>query len=119
MARVTDAEVKEILTTTLTTTAFITAANLTVTRVLGTSLNADELKEIERWLAAHLTCMNDPRERAITVGAASAGFEGDWGLGLDHTRYGQQVKILDTTGKLAALGRRRGKVTVVVRKESA
>ncbi len=50
-ARVSDTEVKEIIDTTVTTTAFITAANLLVNNVLSDAGHSEELlKEIERWL---------------------------------------------------------------------
>ena len=113
MARVTADEVKEILDTAINLGAFIQAANLLVTDVLGgTSLSADRLKEIERWLTAHLACARDPRSRSVKIGMSATQFEGKSGLGLDATSYGQQVRLLDTTGSLARLGMKRARIVV-------
>lgn len=106
MARVTDADVKEILDTMIDTTPFITAANLLVTDKLGSSdLSTSMLKEIERWLAAHFVCARDPRARTESIGAATKTYEGQAGLRLSSTRYGQNVMLLDTTNTLASLGK--------------
>ncbi|MHA2067165.1 MAG: hypothetical protein ACXABY_22585 [Candidatus Thorarchaeota archaeon] len=121
MARVQDAEVKEIVTTKLEdVTAFITSANLLVTDLLGDSGLSDErLKEIERWLSAHLVSMNDSGVRAVEeevgrsrrrVGEATRQILGE---GLKLTRYGQQAMILDTTGRLTSLGKSEARFTVV------
>ena len=55
--RVTATEVKVIITTALSDTAveaFIDMANLEVTNTVTCGLAAATLKEIERWLSAHL-----------------------------------------------------------------
>jgi len=110
MAR-TDADaVKQILDTSLTDTkieAFIAGATEEVTEVVGsdTSLSGDLKTEIERWLTAHMIAST--REQQLSeakAGPASAKFQGKTGLGLDSTMYGQTVKVLDTSGKFAALG---------------
>ena len=111
-SRVTPAEVKEILDTSLTDsaiTAFIDAASVTVTDLLGensaaSDLSNAQLKEVERWLTAHLIAST--RERQVAkenAGQAGVTYDGRTGLGLDSTLYGQQVKLLDTTGTLANL----------------
>jgi len=107
--RVIPAEVKEILSTDLTDptiTAYINAANATVTSLVGSNadLTTAQLKEIERWLAAHLIACT--RERQIAkenAGQAGATYDGKSDMGLDATLYGQQVKLLDTTGTFATL----------------
>src|SRR5438309_3396699 len=94
--RVTDDEVKEILATTVDTTPFIRAAHVLVNDALtGKGLEESTLIEIERWLAAHFACMRDPRESQVDAGA-KAWFEGKTDMGLNFTRYGQMVKLLDT-----------------------
>ncbi len=102
MARVTDAEVKEIMATSIDTTPFIEVANLEVTEKLGdSSLSTDRLKQIEKFLAAHLSCMKDPRVSNKKIGDASKSYSGvGGGLSLNATSYGQTVKMLDTTGIL-------------------
>jgi len=128
MARIIDADVQEILDTDHDTTPFITAANVLMNKLLATpiasgDLSAEQLVEIERWLAAHFACMMDPRENEVWADRARAVFEGKSGMGLDFTRYGQQVKFLDTSGILAAWdkqssqGRRQATVVVAPRKE--
>lgn len=116
MARVTSDEVKEIIETSLTDiSAFITSANLIVTNVLSEEgLGTSTLKEIERWLAAHLVAIRDPKVKSEKAGDGAAVYEmGTLGKGLDFTSFGQQVKLLDTSGKLANLGRIPAKLKAV------
>lgn len=116
--RCTGVEVKEIIDTTLTevqVAPFITAANLTVTDILGAStvLSADQKKEIERWLAAHFVAVRDPRISAEKTADAGATYQGKTEMGLDSTFYGQQAKMLDTTGALANIGKRKASMSVL------
>lgn len=105
--RVTATEVKDIIDTSLSDTVvdtFIGAANLTVTEYIGddTSLSNDQKKEIERWFTAHLiACTRQQQAQAERIGDAQITYQGQTGKGLDATFYGQQVKILDTSGKMA------------------
>ena len=103
MPRVSDTEVKQILDTTIDTTSFITAATLLVDQhLLAAGLPTALLKEIERWLAAHLACVRDPRFRDTQDGSVSMTFEvGKEGAGLAATTYGQQVLAMDPTWRLA------------------
>ncbi len=116
--RVTDSEVKGILETTIETYPFIETANHIVNTNLSGLLSEATLKKIELWLAAHLACMMDPRESKVVAGEAEATFEGKTDMGLNFTRYGQMVKILDTTGRLLALGKERARLSVVARGEN-
>ena len=119
MARTTATAVKQILETDLTDTeleAFISGATEVVTEVIGsdTSLSGDLKTEIERWLTAHMIAST--REQQLSeaeAGPASAKFQGKTGLGLDSTMYGQTVKMLDATGKFAALGGKMASMTAV------
>jgi hypothetical protein len=104
--RVTDADVKEIIETTVTTLPFRTAANLIVTQRLGDSgLSSDLLKEIERWLSAHLiACSKEQQiEKAGAGEGVSVTYQGKSGMQLESTQYGQQVLVLDSTGRMAGL----------------
>ena len=114
-ARVNDAEVKEIIDTSLTTTAFITAANLTVNNYLGgTDLDDDTLKEIERWLSAHFVAIRDPKIRSEGMGKATQVYEvGLMGKSLEFTSWGQQVLLLDSSGKLRNAGKRASKIEAI------
>ena len=113
-ARVNEAEVKDIIPTTLSDiTPFITAANLTVTERLAetVTLSDDQLKEIERWFAAHLIAMSSKDLGARDTDAegtldAKVTYAGKTGKGLEATRYGQVVLSLDTTGRMASIGKK-------------
>jgi len=109
MARTTDSAVQEIISLKVLTdtTPFITTANLLVTQHLGSSgLSTDLLEEIEKYLAAHLVALH-PDERQLSeqkIGESSEKYVGQFGMGLDSTNFGQNVKVLDSTGYLASLG---------------
>lgn len=108
--RVTDDEVKEIIDTSLSDlTVFILVASQQVDRISG--LGTAVLKEIERWLAAHFVAIRDKRTSKDNVLDSSHTYEGKTGMGLEFTRYGQQAKLLDTTGTLAKLGLRKAALT--------
>lgn len=118
--RVTSTEVQEIIETDLsplTINTYISAANLTVSAFLGSStvLSAAQLKEIERWLTAHLMASTRVRQaQDEKAGEASIKYQGKTEMGLDGTLYGQQVKLLDTTGTLAAkLGKKKASTFAV------
>ena len=114
--RVTEADVEKLIDVDsfIDVDPFITAANLIVDEVLsGEGYTDAYLTEIERWLAAHLVAM---RQRQITgedYGEAGVKYGGKFGVGLDFTQYGQQVKILDTSGKLASTGKPKIKFHVI------
>ena len=118
--RVTAAEVKMIIDTDLTdlvVDAFILGANVTVTEVLGsdTSITDAHKKEIERWLAAHLlAATREQQTQKAGAAGASITYQGQTGMGLNSTLYGQQVLALDTTGKMAgAMSKQRASISAV------
>lgn len=107
MARTTATAVKQILDTDLSDAiveAFIDSANMVVTDFLGsdTNLSAAQKADVEKWLAAHMIAATR-EQQPIAEGADKARiqYQGKTAMGLDATFYGQQVKVLDTTGKLA------------------
>lgn len=116
--RVTDAEVKEILDTSATSfTAFILAASILVDVNLATPAiltDTEQLKEIERWLAAHFFAIKERQERKTETGEGLSEFYGNAGLRLDFTPYGQQVKVLDSSGTLVNLGKRKARLTTIL-----
>jgi hypothetical protein len=72
------------------------------------------LFEVERWLSAHL--LASTRERQVQteeVGQAKVAYNSKLGLGLDSTTYGQQVKLMDSSGLLANLGKRNASIYAV------
>ena len=111
--RVTVAQVKNIIDVDLDDIVIvdhIEVANDLVTEELTSGgLGATRLKHIELYLSAHLLGLRDQDEGQMVAQWVSSGakieYGGTFGLGLDQTRYGQQVKILDTTGTLASLGK--------------
>lgn len=119
MARTTASDVKQIIDTDLADAVvdgYISGATEVVTELLGSdsSISSELKTEIERWLTAHMIAST--REQQLTeakAGPASAKFQGRTGMGLDATLYGQQVKAMDTTGKLAALGGKKASMTAI------
>ena len=115
--RVTATEVKEILNdSTLSDTivdAYILGANSLVNSALGTGDTA-LLKEIERWMAAHMIAST--RERMAQeegAGGAYIKYLGTGGQELSSTPYGQMVLTLDTTGAMASLGLKKASIRAV------
>ena len=117
MARVSDAEVREIMdidSSITDLTPFITAANLVITARLSGAGHSDELlKEIERWFSAHLIASRDPLTKIEKLGDASRTIQGEFGKGLDSTTYGQNVKLLDTSGIMAKAGKIPAKINAI------
>jgi len=107
MPRVTDAEVFAIIDTTLTDIdVFINTANMMVTSWLETAGLTDEtLKEIERYLAAHVLSVQDQRVKSTGVDVLSESYQGQWGMGLNGTSYGQMAILLDTSGTLGKIAK--------------
>jgi len=117
-ARVTDEDVQKIISLNILTTTdpFITTANLLVDQHLTSSgLSTALLAEIEKYLAAHLVALH-PDERQVVeqkFGDASDKYAGKFGKQLDSTQFGQTVKTLDSTGKLASIGGTVAEIDVV------
>lgn len=116
--RVTTTEVKAIISTSrIDIDAFISAANSLVTDELTDCGYSDtRLKEIERWLAAHFIA-TAPESSSNTIGGSKEIEEievddsriryaiDSLGRSLPTTSYGKQAMLLDTCGKLAAIGK--------------
>lgn len=118
--RITANELKEIISTSLgdaVLDTYITAANLLVTDHLGDNsyVSDDQLKEVERWLSAHLLASTREKQaQAEGVDKANITYQGKTGMGLDYTSYGQMVKVLDPTGILAnVVGKRKARIRAV------
>ncbi|KKN42006.1 hypothetical protein LCGC14_0717660 [marine sediment metagenome] len=119
MARVTNAQVKGIIVTTIDTEPFIRSANVFVTNKLTNQGLSDALlTEIELWLAAHFVAIREGKITDETMGDAKVAFErAKMGKGLEATSYGQQALVLDSTGILAQSGKKRAIIQVVGRNE--
>lgn len=126
--RVTAQEVKEIIETNLSDSrinTFITAANAIITAKISQSpvLSDTLIKEIERWLSAHLITIYKQAGgseasggivRFERVGETAVGYDMSSKkmntLNLENTEYGRQVVMLDITGTLANLGKRKARM---------
>ena len=117
MARTTPAEVKVIITTSLIDAAiesYISIASSMVTNTVTCGAAEAVLKEIERWLTAHLISIT--KERAgikERLGEAEITYSGKFGEGLKSTSYGQMVLQLDTCGSFAKLGMKTISITAI------
>ena len=113
MPRVTATEVRVIITTALLDAAidaYIAIANPMVTNTVTCGLSAAVLKEIERWLTAHLISIT--QERITTeekLGEATV----KYAQGGKTQTYWDMVLFLDTCGGFANLGKRAVKVTAI------
>ena len=94
---------------------FITGADAIINEVFAsTTLAAATLKEIERWLTAHLIVSTIKRMGLKeAAGGASITYMGSFDKDLGSTPYGQMAKVLDTTGVLAALGGKEIKIKAI------
>ena len=69
-----------------------------------TELGEDLLSHLELLLAAHFAALRDPRmSRESVADEYEYSSQGRTGMGLDATFYGQQAKLLDSTGTLALI----------------
>ena len=117
--RVTTAELKEIVDTSETDLdIFITAANVIVTDYLTSeSLSSDLMKQIEKYLAAHIFASTNKGREAKKIKFAD-NFEEEYELpkavgGLKSTSYGQIVLLLDTSGELSNIGMKSAEITAI------
>lgn len=69
------------------------------------SLSSTRLEQIEKLLAAHLASTQDQRHARDSGASRSVSYQGETGMGIDGTKYGQQAKALDPTGTLANMGK--------------
>ena len=110
--RVEAADVEEIIEVEsgISLTPFINTANLLVTDVCSDSdYSAAKLEQIELWLSAHFYAVRDPRVSSEGAGGVTTTFQGQTGMRLEASIYGQHALLLDTEGNLAALNVKVGK----------
>lgn len=87
---------------------FIAAAGALTDKVSSNDsdgiLDATDLELIERWLSAHFYAAGpDMLPQSKGTGRANASFQGQTGMFLKSTYYGQMAMLLDTTGYLGVL----------------
>lgn len=78
-----------------------------------TTLSEERQSRIGLLLAAHFASTNSPQLASERIGPHSWTRQGEFGMGLDATSYGQAAKQLDTTGTLAKMGLRKATVGVI------
>ena len=104
MARTTTSRVCGVMDTTLTedeVAPFVETANLMVTAYLAsTDQTADALREVETYLAAHFVSLRDRLVKSEAAGGVRFDYQGETGMGLDSSHYGQTAKLLDVSGVL-------------------
>lgn len=85
---------------------FIIAAHNMVQNIIvadegcGALLTECVLREIERWLAAHMLACVDQKLTSEKFGDGEDRYQGKWDVGFDATNYGQQVMRMDPCGLL-------------------
>ena len=109
MARITVVELQKTYPTTSDLTPFVEVANLLVTEELAAmGYSVERLTKIELYLAAHFALITLERGGLTRqkIGDSEDFFQAwtNTEIGLAATRFGQQVLILDTSGKMATLG---------------
>lgn len=72
-------------------------------RARGKPLNSTRLEIIERWLAAHFYVMNDQAYSQKQTERASGRFQGQTGMYLEASKYGQTAVNLDSSGCLYSI----------------
>ena len=111
--RTTATDVKTIMDSISTADAVVdefiaVASGMTDEVAADGTLGDTRLEQIEQWLSAHLLASTIVRMgKQEKLGEASITYTGEFGSGLHSTPYGQMVKILDTTGILAAKGKKK------------
>jgi len=116
MPRTTQPAVQAIFDTTLSNVAldaWIGVANELVDDIADadSSIDSTRLTKIEKLLAAHFAATQEPRADRESRESASITYEGDTGMHINGTRYGQQAAILDPTGLLADTGKQQASIT--------
>lgn len=76
-------------------------------------LNAGTLERIEAWLSAHCYAHAYQLRQSVGKGRSNESFQGQTGMRLESTQYGQTAMVLDFTGYLFSLtkGRARAAAT--------
>lgn len=115
MARVIDEDVQSIYTGDgNVSVAIIAAHNLVESTLLSCGYTEDELKEFERWLAAHFASSTEGGEvKSEQLSDWQIEYATKGGKGLEATMFGQQAIAMDRCGKLASLSKRKANFDVL------
>lgn len=69
----------------------------------GSGYTDSRMETIKRWLTAHFVSIDIAQVQQDNISRLQSTVFGKVGLAFDQTRYGQQAKLFDTKGNLAAL----------------
>ena len=105
MARTTLAAVNKIIqydsTNVPDPSLMIDSASLMVTNIIGSALDEATAELVERYLAAHLIAVSDPRIQSEQVKSINQSYQVRLSDGLGITHFGSTAMMLDSSGKLA------------------
>lgn len=117
MTRTNPSDVSEIYDTELSNSAlqsWIDIATEIVDDIAAEgSVSSARLEKIEKLLSAHFASAQDQRIQSGGKESGSVEFQGETGMGLDGTKYGQQAKTLDPTGTLASMNKPMASVEIL------
>ncbi len=114
--RVTEDQVKEIISTSLSVSIFINVASRYIDEILGSSsLTADRLGDIELYMAAHLVALTEEGGGVTMqrVGSTTVQYAQLRGSKLSLTRFGQMALTLDTTELLEKSEKPKASLTMI------
>lgn len=120
MARTTPTDVAAIFDTDLDTSSggaleqWVNIANTVVDDIAAedSSISSTRLTQIEKLLAAHYASAQDQRISNASRETASVDYQGETGMNLRGTKYGQQAIQLDPTGTLSSLGKPAASISI-------
>lgn len=110
MARASRSTLKEIYDSRLSDNALDVWLNMASDRVddiadANSNIDSERLTDIELMLAAHYASAQDQRHERDSGESRSTSYQGETGMGIKGTKYGQRAAALDPTGILASEGK--------------
>ena len=110
MTRTTESDVRNVFDTDLDSaalSAWIDIAHEVVDDIADkdSSITNTRLTQIEKLLTCHYASAQDQRISNTSRETASVDYQGETGMNLRGTKYGQQAIQLDPTGLLSTLGK--------------
>ena len=117
MARTTVQKVRSILDTSVednTVTSWMDIASTLVDDIedADPSVSDSRLAKVEKVLTAHMVSTQDQRQSSVSGASRSVEYQGETGLGINGTKYGQQAVALDPTNTLANMSKPDASVSV-------
>lgn len=117
MARTTVQKVRSILDTNVEDNAVTSWMDIASTLVddiadADPTVSDSRLAKIEKVLTAHLVSTQDQRHAATSGASRSVEYQGETGMGIEGTKYGQQAVALDPTNTLANMSKPDATVSV-------